>query len=556
VLERLRELGKIVNIERPYVHSVGHCYRCHTEIEPWLSGEQWFVAVDRLKGPAKQAALDGRIKFFPERWLHPYVQWMDGLRDWNISRQLWWGHRIPVWYCANGHQFAALEDPDACTECGSTDIEQDPDVLDTWFSSQLWPFSTLGWPERTEDLEFFYPTSVLITGYEILYLWVARMIMSGLYLMGDVPFRHVVIHGLVRDPQGRKMSKSLGNVIDPLDVIKTHGADALRFALARQAGGAQDIPLSQEYIEAARRFANKIWNASRLVLSSWGGSGFPELPREERWTLPDRWLLSRHQACLEEADASLEEYRFSEAAQTLYRFFWSELCDWGLEAAKPRLYDGTPEEREAAASVLAWVLERSLRMLHPFMPFVTEETWQRFGAGESVMIAPWPEAHAEHRDGDAEKRFGFTEDVVSEIRRFRKAHGLKDSMALEVRMFPTEEQRGIINAAKQEIERLANLSTLDLLQAPGDPAGCARLVADGAQLLVPLAGVLDPDVERARLSKRISAIEADAARIEAKLANDAFIRRAPIDIVEKERGRLASLKDETAGLSAQLDELG
>ena len=555
VLERLQGLGKIVQVERPYRHAVGHCYRCHTEIEPWLSGKQWFVAVDRLKGPAKQAALDGRIKFFPERWFHPYVQWLDGLRDWNISRQLWWGHRIPIWYCQNGHQFAALEDPDGCKECGSKHIEQDPDVLDTWFSSQLWPFSTLGWPDQTEDLEFFYPTSVLITGYEILYLWVARMVMSGLYFMGEVPFHHVMIHGLVRDPQGRKMSKSLGNVIDPLDVIQTHGADALRFALARQTGG-QDIPISQENIEAARRFANKIWNATRLVLSSWGRGGSLHLPPEDQRTLPDRWLLSRHQACLEQVDAGLEEYRFSEAAQALYRFFWSELCDWGLEAAKPRLYEGTSEEREVAAGVLAWVLERSLRMLHPFMPFVTEEAWQRFGAGESIMVAPWPEARPEHRDADAEKRFGFTEEVVSEIRRFRKAHGLKDSMPLEVRMFPTGEQRDIIGAAKQEIERLANLSTLELLPAPGDPSGCVRLAADGAQLLVPLAGVLDRDVERARLFKRIAAIEADSARIEAKLANDAFIRKAPADIVDKERARLSGLKEEAAGLSAQLAELG
>jgi valyl-tRNA synthetase len=379
--------------------------------------------------------------------------------------------------------------------------------------------------------------------------------MSGLYLMGDVPFRHVVIHGLVRDPQGRKMSKSLGNVIDPLDVVKTHGADALRFALARQAGG-QEIPLSPEYIEAARRFANKIWNATRLVLSWWAGSGSPQLPPEQRWSLPDHWLLSRHQACLEEVDGALEEYRFSEAAQSLYRFFWSELCDWGLEAAKPRLYGGTTEEREAAAGVLAWVLERSLRMLHPFMPFVTEEAWQRFGAGKSVMIAPWPEAHAEHRDATAEGRFGFTQHVVSEVRRFRKAHGLKDSVLLAARVFPDDEQRDIIDAARPEIERLANLSKLELLQAPGDPVGCARLVADGAQLLVPLAGVLDPDVERARLSKRISAIEAEAARVAAKLGNDVFISRAPAEIVGKERARLAILREEAAALSAQLEELG
>jgi valyl-tRNA synthetase len=556
VLERLQEMGKIVTIERPYVHAVGHCYRCHTEVEPWLSGKQWFVAVDRLKGPAKQAALDGRIKFFPERWLHPYVQWMDGLRDWNISRQLWWGHRIPVWYCSNGHEFAALEDPAACEECGSAEIDQDPDVLDTWFSSQLWPFSTLGWPDQTEDLEFFYPTSALITGYDILYLWVARMVMSGMYLTGSVPFHHVVMTGLVRDTQGRKMSKSLGNIVDPVDVIRKHGADALRFALARQAGGAQDIPLSQEYIEAAHRFANKIWNAARLVLSSSEAHGSPQLPTEDHWALPDRWLLSRHQACLEQVDAALDEHRFSEAAQALYRFFWSELCDWGLEAAKPRLYHGTPEEQRTASGVLAWVLERSLRMLHPFMPFVTEEAWQRFGAGESVMIAPWPEAHPEHSDGEAEMRFGFTQNVVSEIRRFRKTQGLKDSTPLKVRVIPSNGQREIIEAARQEIERLANVSALELAEAAGDLSDSARLVADGAQLLIPLAGVLDHEVERARLSKRIAAIEADAARVESKLANDAFVRNAPAEIVDKQRARLTTLKEEAATLSSQLEELG
>jgi valyl-tRNA synthetase len=556
VLERLRELGRIVKVERPYVHAVGHCYRCHTEIEPWISGKQWFVAVDRLKEPAKQAALDGRIRFFPERWIHPYLQWMDGLRDWNISRQLWWGHRIPVWYCANGHQFASLEDPDACRECGSSEIEQDPDVLDTWFSSQLWPFSTLGWPDRTEDLEFFYPTGVLITGYEILYLWVARMVMSGLYLMGDVPFRHVTIHGLVRDPEGRKMSKSLGNVIDPLDVIATTGADALRFALARQAGAGQDIPLGEEYIEAARRFANKIWNATRLVLSMREEGAALELPANERLTLSDRWLLSRHQACLEEVDAALEEYRFSEAAQALQRFFWSEFCDWGLEVAKPRLYEGTSEERLAAGAVLAWVLERSLRMLHPFMPFVTEEAWQRFGAGESIMIAPWPEQLPEHADAAAESRFAFAQEFVSAVRRFRKSHGLRDSLPLEVRVHASPDQESVLEALRPEIQRLAMLSVLQTLAAPADPTGCARIIAGGAQLLIPLAGVLDPEGERGRLSKRIAEIEAEAERRSSKLANEGFLAKAPAEVVEKERERVAALKEEASSLGAQLEELG
>jgi valyl-tRNA synthetase len=557
VLERLREMGRVIAEERPFVHAVGHCYRCHTEIEPWLGGKQWFVAVDRLKGPAKEAAVDGRITFWPGRWGDNYTQWLDGLRDWNISRQLWWGHRIPVWYCPGGHQFASVEDPSACPDCGSADIEQDADVLDTWFSSQLWPFSTLGWPEQTDDLLYFYPTSVLVTGYEILYLWVARMVMSGMFLMGDVPFHNVVIHGLVRDPQGRKMSKSLGNVIDPLEVVERHGADALRFALIRQATGGQEIPLGLEYIEAARRFANKVWNASRLVLSTRGeGSGPPQLPPDDRWTVGDRWLLSRHAACVEEVDLALEEFRFSEAAQALYAFVWSELCDWGLEAAKDRLYEGTDEQRADASDVLSWVMERALRLLHPMMPFVAEELWQRFGVGESVMVTPWPEPHPEHRDHGAEERFGFAIELVSAIRRFRKAHGLRDALPLTARVVLRGAHREVVEELGTEIRRLANVSNLELTDEAGDATGRARVMAGGAQVLIPLAGVLDPDVERDRLDKRLRAVEADVARAEAKLAGAGVTEKAPAPVVAKERAKLDGLRSEAASLAAQLEELG
>jgi valyl-tRNA synthetase len=557
VLERLQEMGLVVDVKRPYVHSVGHCYRCNTEIEPWLSGQQWFVAVDRLKGPAKQAALDGRITFWPERWVNAYVQWMDGLRDWNISRQLWWGHRIPVWYCPNGHQFAAVDDPDACVECESADIEQDPDVLDTWFSSQLWPFSTLGWPEDTPDLRFFYPTSVLVTGYEILYLWVARMVMSGLHFMRDIPFRDVVITGLVRDRHGKPMHKSSGNVVDPLDLIARYGTDAVRFGLLRNSTGGQDMPLSEEAIETGRRFANKIWNATRLVLNARGDGGLPDLPAPERLTLADRWLLSRHEACLQEVDQAFEEYRFADAAQALQRFFWAEFCDWGLEVAKPRLYERSEQDRAEATAVLAWVLERSLRLLHPLMPFVTEEAWQHIGAGESIMVAAWPESHPEHRVEDSERRFGLAQEVVSAIRRFRKTHGLKDTMSLAVRIQPaTTADRETLEQLRPEIERLANVSTLEILTEAGDAAGSARLVAGGAQILVPLAGVLDPEVERARLAKRIGELEAKVVEAEAKLANEGFVARAPAEVVQKERAKLGELEEESATLTGQLAELG
>ena len=556
VLERLRELGLIVKEDRPYVHVVGHCYRCHSEIEPWLSGEQWFVAVGRLKGPAKQVALDGQVRFFPERWLNPYAQWMDGLRDWNISRQLWWGHQIPVWYCSNGHQFASVEDPAACAECGSSEIRQDPDVLDTWFSSQLWPFSTLGWPDQTEDLAFFYPTSVLVTGYEILYLWVARMVMSGLYFLNDVPFHDVVVTGLVRDAHGRAMHKSSGNVIDPLDLIAKYGTDALRFGLFRLATGGQDIPLSEEAIEAGRRFANKIWNATRLVLTAAGDGGEPVLPPEESWTLADRWLLSRHQACLDEVDRAFEEYRFSDAGQALHRFFWSEFCDWGLEAAKPRLYEAAGDRREAAGALLRWVLERTLRLLHPVMPFVTEEAWQHFGVGESVVIAPWPEPHPGHRDASAEERFAFAQEVVSEVRRFRKMHGLKDTAPLDVRVYASPAQREVIETARVEIHRLATIGSLQMPDQPVDASGYARLIADGAELLIPLEGILDLQAERDRLAKRAADVRSEMETVQRKLANEGFLAKAPAEVVEKQRARLAELNREADALAAQLSELG
>ena len=380
--------------------------------------------------------------------------------------------------------------------------------------------------------------------------------MSGLYLTNDEPFRHVVIHGLVRDARGRKMSKSEGNVVDPLETIERYGADALRFGLAYQATDAQSIPYGDEHTDAGRRFANKIWNAARLVLSSWGAEGQPELPPKERLTLPDRWLLSRHQDCVTEVDRSLDEYRIADALRALHRFFWSELCDWGLEVAKPRLYEGQEDDRRDAAAVLAWVVERSLRLLHPFMPFVTEEAWQRFGAGESVMIAPWPAPAPDHRDPEAEEQFAFAMELVGAIRRFRKAHDIRDSLGLSARVYPRPPQHDVFESLRPEIEKLANLSTLEVLDDRGDSTGSARLVADGAQVLIPLVGVLDPEVERARLSKRMAQIEGQVAQVSTKLTNEGFASKAPEDVVQKQRTRLAELQEESATLATQLDELG
>ena len=556
VRDALEAAGLLVKEERPYLHSVGHCYRCHSEIEPWMAGLQWFVKVSGLTGPAKQAVLEGRVRFSPERWQRPFVSWLENLRDWNISRQLWWGHRIPAWYCPDGHVTVAVEDPDSCAECGSGTLTQDPDVLDTWFSSQLWPYSTLGWPEDTPELGSFYPNEVLVTGYEILYLWVARMIMSGLFLVGDVPFRNAVIHGLVRDGHGRKMSKSLGNVIDPIEMIDRYGADALRFALSRTAtGGQQDIPLAEESIEAGRNFANKIWNASRLVLRAFP-DGEPELPPTDRLTVAERWLLSRHQACLQEVDAALDGYRFADAAQALHRFTWSEYCDWGLELQKGRL-EGDDEERADGAAVLAWILERTLRLLHPTMPFVTEEIWQRVGAGESIAIAAWPEPRPDHADAGAESSLAIVQEVVTAIRQFRAQHHLPSKQPLAVTVGVPDRDQPALRELGDRIGRMTGLEAMTII--PGDSPkapGTVRIVVAGGFVEIPVAGAIDLEAERARLSKLLGELDRDTERSATKLANEGFRAKAAPEVVAAEQDKLTRMRAERDQLFAQLGELG
>jgi valyl-tRNA synthetase len=538
VLEALRERGLVVAEERPYVHRVGTCYRCGTELEPWLSGEQWFVSVKRLKGPAREAAEDGRIRFHPEKWKTDYVTWLDNLRDWNISRQLWWGHRIPVWYCADGHEFASIEDPTACPRCGAQDVRQDPDVLDTWFSSQLWPFSTLGWPDEPEDLAFFYPTTILVTGYEILYLWVARMAMSGLYFMGDVPFGNVLIHGLVRDARGRKMSKSLGNVIDPLDLIGRHGADALRFSLSWMATGGQDIPFVEDAVEAARHFANKIWNAARLLSSAHRG-GVPDLPEPAEWTLSERWVLSRHQACVDEVNAALEAYRFADAARSIHRFLWSEYCDWALELEKPRLYASDLEERHRNARVLSWVLERTLRLLHPIMPFLTEELWQRFAEGSgSIAVAPLPESHPEHTAPDVEADFAWMQRLVEQMRQVKAI--LPPGTSLFVTVGPM--RAPAVQPFIPQIERMTGATVSISSDALAD-----------AQMALPETA--DREAVRAALDKRRARLRELAERSERKLGTIGFLEKAPPATVEEEKGKLASVRHELEQLEDQIEQL-
>ena len=450
----------------------------------------------------------------------------------------------------------AIDDPTACVECGSGQLNQDEDVLDTWFSSQLWPYSTLGWPDETDDLRVFYPNAVLVTGYEILYLWVARMIMSGLFLVGDVPFRAAVIHGLVRDQQGRKMSKSLGNVIDPMEMIDRYGADALRFSLARAAtGGQQDIPLSEEAIEGGRNFANKLWNASRLVLRAYPG-GAPALPPAERLTLAERWLLSRHEACLGEVDAALDEFRFADAAQALYRFVWSEFCDWGLELEKGRL-DGGGQDGEDATQVLAWVLERTLRLLHPTVPFVTEEIWQRFGLPEpaSLAIASWPVVTEAHEDPGAEVALGTVQEIVTAIRQFRSKHGISPKDRFPAAAGVRGELAEVVRSQADAALRLAGV-TLEVVDANRAQVTGTTRVALTKGWVELSADLFDAGAERERLTKQRADLEATLARASKKLANEGFLAKAAPEVVAQEREKHDRLVAQLAEVDAQLAELG
>ncbi|HJR45393.1 MAG TPA: valine--tRNA ligase, partial [Actinomycetota bacterium] len=547
VLEELQNLGLVDVVERPYRHSVGHCYRCGTEVEPWLS-LQWFVKMQPLARPAMQVVTEGRIRFEPKRFEKAYMDWLANIRDWCISRQIWWGHRIPVWYCDDCDAiFASMEDADTCERCGSNNVRQDTDVLDTWFSSQLWPFSTLGWPDQTVDLNRFYPTTVMVTGYEILYLWVARMIMSGLYFMDDVPFEDVFIHGIVRDFQGKKMSKSLGNVIDPLDMIDRYGADALRFSLAYASIPGNDMKVSEDRIEDARNFANKLWNASRFVLSNLGDRR-PELDEATELTLEDRWILSRLDHTLDEVARELETYNFGEAMRDLYGFIWSEFCDWYIELSKLR--------QDQAAPVLVHVLDRILRVLHPVMPFITEELWSRLRpeAG-TVMHASWPKSGG-RRDPEVEAQMQRLQDLVVALRRLKIDHGIPQGRRVAVDVDPGGYGEEVA-AARLSIVALARLESLELVDRLPPPGGAARTItAAGIEASVDLGDVVDLDVERKRLTARIAEAEAEIARAEGKLADEAFVAKAPENVVAKERAKLEEHKENRAKLTSQLQALG
>jgi valyl-tRNA synthetase len=555
VLEALRARGLLGREERPFVHAVGHCQRCRTEVEAWLS-EQWFVRVAPLARPAMQAVRDGRTRFLPARFERHYLNWMENLRDWCISRQLWWGHRIPVWTCANGHEFSALEDPAACRDCGSAQIEQDPDVLDTWFSSALWPFSTLGWPQDTDDLRTYYPTDVLVTGYDIITFWVSRMMMMGLHFMGDVPFRDCHVHGMVRDFRGKKMSKSFGNVIDPLDMIDRYGADALRMTVLRSATLGNDAPVAEQWIEGDRNFCNKIWNISRFVLMHAPAPATRKLPSPERRTLADRWILSRLAAVTDEVDSAMEAYDFASASQALRQFTWSELADWYVEWSKGRLQHGDPDQRAETAGVLARVLEATLGLLHPIMPFVTEELHRALTGAQTIVRGPWPSSDASALDPAAEADMAFLQSVVSALRRFRADHEIAARLRPGATAVVADARlAGVLSAEMERVRALGSWGELRVAGEAEDSSGEARLILKHAVIHVPLQGILDVDAEIARLSKALTGHASEADRIRVKLANDEFVRKAPEEVVEQQRERLAREEEAIARLTEALAEL-
>ncbi len=546
VKEALDEAGLLVGVEE-HTHAVGHCSRCKTVVEPRLS-DQWFVAVRPLADKAAQAVRDGRTRFVPESQAKPFLDWLDNLHDWCISRQIWWGHRIPAWY-----------GPDGEIEVSRTDIDRegwvrDEDVLDTWFSSQLWPFSVFGWPERTPELETWFPTSVLVTGYDINTFWVSRMLMISLWFTDEVPFHVVHNHGLVRDEHGKKMSKSFGNVIDPLDLVERYGADATRFALLRSAAPGTDVPLAEEWVEGTKRFANKLWNAGRFALSIMG-DGDPlaaGLPARDELELEDRWILARLEAVRAEVDTGFVAYDWPVVARALYHFAWDELADWYLEAAKVRAYGDDDARADVARRVLAHVLDELLRLLHPFMPFVTERLWRSLtgsrGGTDSLMVATWPAPRPERRDEEAVRAFAVLQELVTEVRKFRSQNDVAPSKRFEVAV--ASEQDDLLASHAHLVTSLAGLSGLQLVDELPERRGTSTIVFAHGTAQVELAGLIDVAAETARLDKELAKAEADLAKVEGKLANDSFVERAPAEVVDRERAR----REELAGVIEQLRE--
>ena len=548
--------GVLVKIE-DHTNSVGHCYRCNTVIEPLVS-KQWFVKMKPLAEPAMQAALNGDVKFIPERFTKIYLGWLENIRDWCISRQLWWGHRIPVWYCEDcGEVICEMEDPTVCPKCGSTHLHQDPDVLDTWFSSGLWPFSTMGWPEKTPEFDMFYPTSVLVTGRDIIFFWVARMLFDALEFTGSVPFKEVFIHGLVLDSQGRKMSKSLGNGVDPLKVIKEYGADSLRFMLITGNTPGNDLRYRDERLESARNFANKIWNAARFSLMNLEDYQ-ADSTLAPQYETADKWIISRYSAVSRQVTEMLDRYELGEAARVLYEFIWNEFCDWYIELVKPRLYGkDTEESRYAAQKTLVEVLRGSMELLHPFMPFITEEIWQHLPhEGETIMLAKWPEQEESLISAEIDKQMELTIEVIRAIRNLRSEMNVPLGKKAEVIICANNPEYTVyLKDGANYILSLASAESLSVEETlAAKPTQAATAVVHGIEIYLPLKGLIDLDKEIARLEKELTKMEGEIKRIEGKLANEGFVAKAPAEVIEKEKEKLVKYQASKEALLVRLAE--
>ena len=553
ILADLKEGGFLKEIE-PLKHEVGTCYRCHSTIEPMVS-KQWFVKMEPLAKPAIESVEKGEIKFVPERFTKNYMNWMKNTRDWCISRQLWWGHRIPVWYCDDcGAMTVSREDPTCCCKCGSAHIKQDEDVLDTWFSSALWPFSTLGWPDNTEDLKYFYPTNLLVTGYDIITFWVSRMITMGLEEMQVPPFQTVLIHGLVRDELGRKMSKSLGNGVDPLEVIDQYGADALRFSLVMGVSAGNDTRYIPARVESARNFANKIWNASRFVLMN----VTEKAPLDtEHLTAADQWILSRFQDATRAISSNMEEGEFGLAADRIYDFAWSEFCDWYIELAKSRLNGDDPVAKKAVQGVLLYVLEGLLKLLHPFMPFLTEQVYKFLPGSEGfLMLKSWPEVKPELDFPDEEAKMEGVMEVIRTIRNLRAEMNVAAGKRTHLMLLPADGWAETLAHAGQYFQRLAGASETAIIESSAAVTEkTVSAVTKACTLYIPLGDLVDFEKEIARLSKELDNLHKEIARAEGKLNNPGFVSKAPAALVEQEKGKLALNQQKAEQVEKRIAEL-
>ncbi|HEX9614966.1 MAG TPA: valine--tRNA ligase [Bacteroidota bacterium] len=580
IVKDLEAQGSLVKVE-DHAHNLGRCYRCNTVVEPYLS-DQWFVRMKPLAKPALKVVQDGTVRFHPERWTKVYEHWMDNIRDWCISRQLWWGHRIPVYYAPDGTYTAATSEEEARKKLGigpDTQLRQDEDVLDTWFSSWLWPFSTLGWPEDTKDLRYFNPTDTLITGPDIIFFWVARMIMANIEFMRGmpgmdgkprqkesdlVPFRDVYFTSIIRDAQGRKVSKSLGNSPDPIDVIQEYGSDALRFTITYLAPLGQDVLFSKDKCEIGRNFANKVWNAGRFLLLNkkeiWGDEAMDlNKPSLEHLDLADRWILSRLHATIAEYDTSLEEFRVNDTSKLLYGFVWHDFCDWYVEIAKTRFYGEEPAEvKRALVQRALWIFDQAMRLLHPFMPFITEELWQHLTdrPNDSLVRAAFPAAEKSRIERKTEQDMEFVQNVINALRNIRGENNIPPSRDIELQVIvPKGEKNDILKSYDRYLEKLARVTSLNVISASKKPRIASSAVVDGIEIFVPLEGLIDLDAERGRIEKEIQRVQQMLESIEKKLGNPQFTDRAPREVVDKEREKQATFRSNLEKLKENLGQL-